>query len=98
MTQEITGEDASRVEADSGSAGNGASPWGADLAGYAPDQQELEERLEAEPGHQADILPDQITLEEGAAPELSEEEEQRITARPSEPRSAPITPEMLPEG
>ena len=85
---EITGEDASRIEAESGSAGNGASPWGADLTGYSPEQQELEERLEEEPGRQEDIRPDHIF--QGAAPELAGEQEPEITARPSTLTAAPL--------
>jgi hypothetical protein len=70
VTRELTGNDATPAEARIGSAGNGASPHGADLTGG---YRELEE----EPGA-ADILPDQVTRFDEAVVE----EDEHITARP----------------
>ena len=51
--------------------------------------------LEDDPSHPEDILPDQIEAMPGA--ESVEEDEEGITARPSEPLR-PITSAELPEG
>lgn len=71
-TRELTGFDAPPSEARIGSAGNGASPHGADLTGGWKE-------LEDEP-HPDDILPDQLGKFAGAP----SEEEEHLTARPKE--------------
>lgn len=74
-TRAITGADATMDEAMLGDAGNGADPYGADLAGGFPRD------IEEEPEYQ-DIVPDTIERVPGA---YSEEDEDSYTARPLEP-------------
>lgn len=83
-TQELTGFDATIEEAEIGSAGNGAAPYGADLTGGLPRE------LEADPDRPSDIVPDQIDQLEIVA---RDEEERELTARPAEPM--PIDPSEL---
>jgi hypothetical protein len=68
---EVTGRDASPDEAMMGSAGNGASPSGADLVGGVKD---IEDSARGE-----DIAPDQIKRFAAAG-----EEDAEITAQPAE--------------
>jgi hypothetical protein len=78
-TPELTGADAAPDEADFGSAGNGADPFEADLAGTSRRSRSLEPEPDA-----ADIRPDQVepgppgTSPSGAAGEAAP------TARPTE--------------
>jgi hypothetical protein len=86
-TDELTGADATMDEADIGSAGNGADPYGGDLTGGLPAP------IEAEPEAE-DLLPDQIArFPEGVTPEASEEERE-LTAQPDE--RMPIEPSDFP--
>lgn len=92
VTREVTGEDAPRDDAETGSAGNGASAFGADLTGEkspAPAYED-EYHLEEDPSHPEDILPDKI--EKG----FSEpgEEDREYDARPDD-ELRPITPDLL---
>lgn len=93
QTRELTGEDAPRDDAETGSAGNGASDWGADLTGEETPAPEFEEqyKLERDPGDPEDISPDH--LEKGF--EEPGEEDREYTARPDE-ELRPITPDLLP--
>ncbi len=62
----LTGFDAPISDAAVGDAGNGASPFGADLTGLEQTEDGTPERsLEPDPDHTEDILPDQI--QRGAA-------------------------------
>lgn len=88
VTREVVGVDADMDEARVGSAGNGASPYGADFTGGYPEQ------LEAFPDQPADITPDRIERWPGLPAEAEEEEEREVTARPSEPR--PPDPSQVP--
>lgn len=69
---ELTGFDADPSEATFGEAGNGASPFGADLAGGFVE-------LEEEPSG-ADISPDQVEEPSEEGPEVDEDQ---LTARPT---------------
>lgn len=91
-TQELTGTDASRADAETGSAGNGASAFGGDLTGFGSPAPEYEDeyRLEGDPSDPEDIVTDKI--EKGY--EDPGEEDREITARPSE-EYRPITGDML---
>lgn len=61
-TRELTGEDASRDDAETGSAGNGASPFGADLTGEQSPAPEYEDefKLEGDPGDPEDIALNEV--------------------------------------
>jgi hypothetical protein len=74
-TREVTGLDAAASEADIGSAGNGAAPFGADLTGGRAD-------FEDEPSGR-DIATDNVEKHEDAGDE-EDEDEREISARPSE--------------
>jgi hypothetical protein len=93
VTPELTGADSSRCEAETGSAGDGASPFGADLTGCASPAPDYEEQysLEADPGDPSDISPDKI--ERGFSE--PEDDDREYTARPADDLR-PITPNMLP--
>ncbi len=71
-TPELTGDDARPSEAALGSAGNGASPFGADLTGGVRE-------LEDSP-HPEDILPDHIERLAGAPAD----DDLAVTARPND--------------
>ncbi|MBX5484500.1 MAG: hypothetical protein IRZ16_21980 [Myxococcaceae bacterium] len=94
-THELTGADAPREQAETGSAGNGASPFDEDFAGVEfdppPDTFEEEYRFERNPSHAEDIGPDKIEkgFEEPGA------EDREYSAQPSEPLR-PVTPDLLP--
>lgn len=92
-TREVTGDDAARDEAETGSAGNGASPFGADYTGVTSPAPEYEGqyRLESDPGDPDDISPDKV--ERGFSD--PDEDDRRYTARPDDDLR-PITPDMLP--
>jgi hypothetical protein len=93
VTPELTGADAGAEDAEYGSAGDGASPFGADLTGYqspAPDYEE-EYRLEPDPGHPEDQAMDQV--ERGFSD--PEDEDREYSARPRD-ELRPITPDLLP--
>ncbi len=93
-TRELTGEDGRPCEADIGSAGNGASPWGADMSGCestSPDFERQYDQVEADPGHAEDISPDKI--ERGFSD--PDDEDREYTASPSD-HYRPITTDMLP--
>ncbi len=93
-TRELTGDDGLACEADTGSAGNGASPWGADMSGCESPSPEFErqyDQVEADPGHPEDISPDKI--ERGFSD--PDEEDREYTASPDD-RIRPITTDMLP--
>jgi hypothetical protein len=64
---------------------------------FDPNSEDVSQQpdLEDEPSHPEDILPDQIEAMPGA--EVSDEEEEGITARPREP-VRPIGSAELPEG
>lgn len=91
-TRELTGDDASRDGAETGSAGNGASAFGADLTGEESPAPEYEEQyeLEGDPGDPADIAPDKV--ERGFEDPNAEDRE--YTARPDD-EYRPITPDLL---
>lgn len=93
VTREVTGDDAARQDAEFGSAGNGASPYGADLTGVESPAPEYEDEyhLEGDPGDPNDISPDKV--ERGF--EAPGEEDRDYTARPDDDLR-PITPDMLP--
>ncbi|HWV38108.1 MAG TPA: hypothetical protein VN033_06480 [Vulgatibacter sp.] len=80
VTRELTGRDADMDEAEVGSAGNGADPFGADLEGGLPVD------VEAEPDRPDDIVPDEIVR----WPDQPADRDLDLTARPSEP--PPIDP------
>lgn len=94
VTEELTGSEASPSEAARGDAGNGASPWGADLTGVStgPDDRLMREDVFEEAPSHLDILPDH--LEAGASDE-EDEDNREITARPKQ-EERPITPDLLP--
>src|SRR5690349_14706243 len=83
-THELTGNDAPREQAEAGSAGNGASPWGADYTAVKedppPDAYEEEYHLERDPAHAEDIAPDK--LEKGFEEPGAEDRE--YSARPED--------------
>lgn len=92
-TREVTGDDAARDEAESGSAGNGASQFGGDRTGVdspAPDYEE-QYNLEGDPSHPEDILPDKI--EDGFSD--PNDEDRAYDARPDQD-VRPITADELP--
>lgn len=93
VTREVTGDDAPRYDAETGSAGNGASPYGGDYTGVESPAPEYEDeyKLEGDPSHPEDIAPDKV--ERGF--EDPEEEDHEYTARP-EDEFRPITPDLLP--
>jgi hypothetical protein len=72
QTAELTGFDAAASEAEVGSAGNGAAPYGADLTGGRNDFDEE--------AHNRDIDTDQIKRMAGEP----EEDDSEISARPSD--------------
>ena len=76
-TAELTGSDAPAEEADFGSAGNGADPFEADLAGTSPDSRSLEPEPRAR-----DIRPD--GLERHVEKSKEGEEQPEPTAQPTE--------------
>jgi hypothetical protein len=77
-TDELTGFDATMDEAEPGSAGNGAAPYGADFTGGPP--KPVEDTSEAE-----DILPDQLRFfPPGVTPEVPTDEERELSAQPDE--------------
>lgn len=78
VTDELIGHDATMDEAEVGSAGNGASPFGADFTGGYPDG--IEER----PDEPADILPDRIEAWPGLPADEIDAGERELTARPAE--------------
>lgn len=92
-THEVTGADAPRDDAETGSAGNGASAFGADLTGVGSPAPEYEDEyhLERDPSDAEDIAPDKV--EKGY--EEPDAEDREITARPSE-EYRPITADELP--
>jgi len=77
QTPELTGADAAPEEAEFGSAGNGADPFEADLAGTSRQSRALEPEPDA-----SDIRPDRV--EAGPEAEPPGEEEEEPTARPTE--------------
>jgi hypothetical protein len=92
VTRELTGTDAPRDEAEQGSAGNGASPWGADRTGVRSEPGfEDEYHLEGDPSSPADIIPDK--LEAGFSD--PDEDDRQYTARPDDDLR-PIGPDLLP--
>ncbi len=92
VTRELTGADAGRDEAESGSAGNGASRWGADRTGVRQEPEfEGQYGLEGDPGAPEDIVPDKI--ERGFSD--PDEEDREYTARPDDD-VRPIGPDLLP--
>jgi hypothetical protein len=99
-TPELTGDDATACEATPGDAGNGASPWGADLAGCPRTQEAAEgietaDAIEEDPGSPEDIEVDKLTRG-ASAPDLDDEEDD-LTAKPMEEnRIRPMTPDLLP--
>lgn len=78
-TAELTGSDAPAEEADFGSAGNGADPFGADLAGTSPDTRSLEPEPRAR-----DIRPDRLEQHPEKTEGEGEEEAPEPTAQPTE--------------
>ena len=81
-TRELTGDDSRPCEAETGSAGSGASPWGADLTGCespAPDYEDMY-AIEGDPSHPEDISPDKV--ERGFSD--PEDEDREYTARPDD--------------
>lgn len=82
-TRELTGRDADMDEAEVGSAGNGADPFGADLQGGLPVD------IEAEPDRPDDIVPDEIERWPGQPAD----EDRELTAQPSEPQ--PVDPSEM---
>jgi hypothetical protein len=91
-TREVEADERERCEAETGSAGDGASPWGADLMGCESPAPVFEEQynLERDPSHPEDIAPDKI--ERGFSD--PDEEEREVSARPDQD-IRPITPDML---
>ena len=77
-TAELTGADAAADEAEFGSAGNGADPFEADLAGTTRRSRSIEEEGDSE-----DIVPDRIDQYREESSE-EEGEEREVTAQPSE--------------
>jgi len=75
VTRELTGTDAHMDEAAIGDAGNGADPFGADLAGGPPTP------IEDPPDLPHDILPDEVETWPGQPAD----QERELTAQPSEP-------------
>ncbi|HCF56849.1 MAG TPA: hypothetical protein DFS52_02495 [Myxococcales bacterium] len=87
-TDELTGFDATMDEAEPGSAGNGAAPYGADMTGGLPKPVE-------DTGESEDILPDQVQFfPSGVTPEVPPEEEPELSAQPSE--RMPLDPSEFP--
>ncbi|MEN9800691.1 MAG: hypothetical protein RL653_4388 [Pseudomonadota bacterium] len=79
QTPELTGSDARVEEAESGSAGNGADPFGADLSGTSADQRALQPEPKAR-----DIRPDHVERHPAAPPPEEEPEPPAPTAQPTE--------------
>jgi len=80
VTRELTGFDATMDEAEAGDAGNGADPWGADMAGGLP------RSIEDEPDRPDDIVPDR----EERWPGQPADEDREVTAQPADRQ--PIDP------
>ena len=94
VTPELTGAEAKREDAETGSAGNGASPWGADRSGITGEPEfESQYQLEDDPSAPRDIVPDKF--EQGFSD--PNEEDREYTARPSDD-VRPIGPDLLPSG
>lgn len=83
VTDELMGHDATMDEAEVGSAGNGASPFGADFTGGYP------EPIEERPDDPADILPDRVEDWPGLGADEVREGERELTARPTEATMPP---------
>lgn len=102
-TPALTGFDAPMDEAETGSEGNGASPWGADMSGLGllPGSEPYEDdfRWEPDPSRPADIAADHVVDGDGRHQHLDadqddEDYDEEITARPRGP-ARPISPEFL---
>lgn len=76
VTPELTGSDAPPDEAEFGSAGNGADPFDADLAGTTRRSRSIDDEGDGE-----DIVPDRIDSYRDAS---EDDEEHEITAQPAE--------------
>ena len=79
VTPELTGADAAPDEADVGSAGNGADPFGGDLSGTSRKTRSLEPEPDA-----SDILPDQVVQGPPGTAAAEAAGEEAPTARPTE--------------
>ncbi len=94
VTRELTGAEAKRADAAAGSAGNGASPWGADRSGIRGEPEfEDEYHLEGDPSSPRDIAPDKF--EQGFSDPNEEDRERDYTARPRDD-VRPIGADLLP--
>lgn len=85
VTDELVGHDAAMDEAAVGDAGSGASPFGGDFTGGYPTP------IQDPPDDPSDIAPDRVERWPG---QMTEGEEEEITARPSE--EEPLDPGRYP--